>query len=255
MKVPALALWSKLPEAKVMPVAPVIAPVLLMSMLVVFKLKVPAPPPMLTRALEVPVPMLVALLALALMLVVPVMLAVPVRVKPPVPWSKPVPELMPTPTMAPAELTVKLPKAMELLVLPLIVVEAPARPRVRAFWVVVPTLSPVAVWVSKLGLKMEVSAYRVRQELAAVPRSIVLSALGLSAWLIATVPDRLDSCWLAQVGQVPAPPATPPTTLQRLSGRAVSCRPKNRTVNWKEISAAGTGNPHISRRPDSRVSR
>jgi len=144
LKVPELADWSKLPLAMVMPVAPVMAPALLISMLVVSRLKVPDPPPILTKALLLPVLMLVALLVLLLMEVVPV------RVRPPVPWSKPVPLLTPTPTMAPAELTVKLPREIELLVLPAIVVLAPARPRVRAFWVVVPTFRPVAVWVSSV---------------------------------------------------------------------------------------------------------
>ena len=69
-----------------------------------------------------------------------------------------------------------------------------------------------AAWVSRVGLRTDVSAYRVRQELATVPRSMVLSALGLSARLMATVPDRLDSCWLA------APPvrAVVETTRQKL---------------------------------------
>ena len=66
LKVPAPA-WEKLPEARARPVAPLMAPALLISMLVVSRAKVPAPPPMLTKVLDVPVPMLVALLELLLM--------------------------------------------------------------------------------------------------------------------------------------------------------------------------------------------
>ena len=67
-----LALMETAPPAVVMPVAPLMTPALEISMLVVCKLKVPDPPPMVTRALEVPVLILVALLADTLILVTPV---------------------------------------------------------------------------------------------------------------------------------------------------------------------------------------
>jgi hypothetical protein len=151
LKVPAPA-WEKLPEARARPVAPEIAPALEISMLVVSRAKVPEPPPILTRVLLVPVLMLVTLLVEALMEVAPV------RVKPPVPWSRPDPELTPTPTMAPALDTVKLPSEIELLVLPLMTVEAPARPRVRAFWLAIPMFRAAAAAVSRVGVRTEVSA-------------------------------------------------------------------------------------------------
>lgn len=67
-----LLLMETAPPAVVIPVAPDITPALEISMLVVCKLKVPDPPPMVTRELEVPVLILVALLALTLILVTPV---------------------------------------------------------------------------------------------------------------------------------------------------------------------------------------
>lgn len=98
LRVKAPAVMATLPVAVVMPVAPVMAPPEI-SMLVVSRAKVPEPPPIETRALEVPVPMLVAELVEALMLVVPVI------VRPPVPCSRPEPELTPTKVAAPALLT------------------------------------------------------------------------------------------------------------------------------------------------------
>src|ERR1700730_4755117 len=113
------------------------------------------PPPMETVPEDVPVLILVLLLVLLLTEVAPV------TVRPPVPWSSPLPELTPTPTMAPAVLTVKLPKAIDELVLPLMVVLAPTRPIVRAFWVVVPMPRAAALAVSTVGVRTEVSAYSV----------------------------------------------------------------------------------------------
>src|SRR5260221_13701452 len=66
--------------------------------------------------------------------------------------------------------------------------------------------------LSSSGDRTDVSAYRLLQELADDPRSRVLSPAGLRARLTATVPDRLDSCWLAE----PPARAVLPTTLQRL---------------------------------------
>ena len=60
--------------------------------------------------------------------------------------------------IAPAELTVKLPKAIDELVLPLMVVLAPTLPMVKAFWVAVPMFRAVAVAVSRVGVSMLVSA-------------------------------------------------------------------------------------------------
>jgi hypothetical protein len=68
-----------LPEVRVTPVLPVIAPALVISMLVVSRAKVPLPPPMETKVLEEPVLILVVELVFRLMLVAPV------RVSPPVP--------------------------------------------------------------------------------------------------------------------------------------------------------------------------
>jgi hypothetical protein len=79
--------------------------------------------------------------------------------------------------------------------------------------VVLPMARAPALAVSTPGVRTDVSAYRVLKLKLLLPRSIVLSALGRSAVLIATL-LRLDSAVLAQVGQVPAPPATPATTRQ-----------------------------------------
>src|SRR5471030_684154 len=80
--------------------------------------------PMATVPVELPVLMLVLLFEDALILVVPPeILVVPVTVRPPVPCNRPEPLLTPTPTMAPALLTVKLPKEIDELVLPLMTVE------------------------------------------------------------------------------------------------------------------------------------
>ena len=94
LKVP-VPVWTKLPEAILIPVAPVIAPPEEMSRFVVSKAKVPEPPPILTRVLAVPVLIEVVELVLLLILVVPVM------VNPPVPCNKPEPEFTPTNTAAP----------------------------------------------------------------------------------------------------------------------------------------------------------
>ena len=67
------------PEAKVIPVAPVMAPADEISILVVCNEKVPEPPPMVTKPVDVPVLMLVALLVLLLID------TVPVTSRPPVP--------------------------------------------------------------------------------------------------------------------------------------------------------------------------
>ena len=85
------------------------------------------------------------------------MLAVPVMVVPPVPWIRPVPLLTPTPTMAPAVLTVKLPKLILELVLPLMTVLAPTRPMVSAFWVAVPIFKATAVALSRVGVRTDVA--------------------------------------------------------------------------------------------------
>ena len=112
--------WAKLPEAMLMPVAPVIAPAEEISMLVVSRAKVPAPPPIETKVLAVPVLMLVVELVFKLMLVVPV------KVSPPVPCNRPEPELTPTATMAPAL------EMFQVLLVPEISLPVPALEMVKA---------------------------------------------------------------------------------------------------------------------------
>ena len=70
--------WLNVPDAWVYPVTPDIAPAEEMSMLVVSKAKVPDPPPIDTKVLEVPVLIEVVKLAELLMVVMPVKLSPPV---------------------------------------------------------------------------------------------------------------------------------------------------------------------------------
>jgi hypothetical protein len=169
---------------------------------------------------EVPVPTLKVLL--------PVTEVLPFKDTAPVPVPKVVapdweilPEVVSAPVLmdkvlAPEIVTLPLKvEAWETVRAPALVVVMPALPIVMAVAVEVPTLRVPAAAVSREGLRTEVSAYKLRQELAALPRSIVLSALGSRAVLMATE-ARLDRAVLAQVAQVPAPPATPPTSRQRL---------------------------------------
>ncbi len=87
-----------------------------------------------------------------------------------------------------------------------VVVELP--PTVILVAVPVPRLSKPAAETSTLGVRTDVSAYKVRQLKLLLPRSRALSALGVSDALIAIVPLRLLSCWLAPPPLVAVPPIT-----------------------------------------------
>ena len=83
--------WEKLPEARAMPVAPVIAPAEI-SKVVVSTAKTAEPPPKVRVPVEVPVLMLTALLEEALRLTVP-----PLAVKPAEPVKSPAEVMAPAP--------------------------------------------------------------------------------------------------------------------------------------------------------------
>ncbi len=72
----------------------------------------------------------------------------------------------------------------------------------------VPIARGAAVAVSTDGVNTLVSAYRLLQLKLLLPRSSVLSALGVSDALIAIVPLRLLSCWFAPPPVVAVPPMT-----------------------------------------------